>query len=122
MKDKRQIEIRKNKKEDKVMKCKEKNYNPCAENKELGKTRKMTCEVCGRIFYDYEGGRGGRNPDPLRYDSCCPVCDEFIVIPARAMISVIAKEVQEGRGAEREEILAEENRKLEKMRRNKNAN
>ncbi len=116
------MEVRKNKKEDKVMKCKEKNYNPCAKDEELRRTRKLTCEVCGRTYYGYKGGLEGSNPDPLKYKSCCPVCNEFIVIPARAMISVIAKEVQEGRGAEREEILAEENRKLEKMRRNKNAN
>ena len=104
------------------MKCKEKNYNPCAKDEDLRRTRKLTCEVCGRTYYGYKGGLEGSNPDPLKYKSCCPVCNEFIVIPARAMISVIAKEVQEGRGAEREEILAEENRKIEKMRRNKNAN
>lgn len=122
MKDKKQIEIRKNNKEDKVMECKEKNYNPCAKDKEVGRTKKVTCEICGRTYYSYKGGLEGSNADPLRYKRCCPVCEEFIVIPARAIISVITREVQEGRGAEREEILAEENRKLEKMRGNKNVN
>ena len=123
MKGKNKMEVRKNKKEDKIMKCKEKNYNPCVEDKELGRTRKMTCEICGRIFYDYEGGRGGRNPYPLKYDSCCPVCDEFIVQATRSMISEVRNTVEEGRGAELEEVLAERNRKREEnCRRNKNDN
>lgn len=114
------MKFRRNKKEEKVMKCKEKIYNPCAENKEFGKTRKMTCEICGRIFYDYEEGR---NPYPLQYDSCCPVCDEFIVQATRSMISEIRNAVEEGRGAELEEVLAERNRKREEnCRRNENVN
>lgn len=103
--------------EEKVMKENEKKYNPCAKDEELGRTRKMTCEICGRTYYDYKGGRGGRNPDPLKYKSCCPVCDEFIVMPTRIRMSEIIKEVQEGQGQEREDILAEENREREERAR-----
>lgn len=104
-------------KEDKVMKENEKIYNPCAKDKEVGRTKKVTCEICGRTYYSYKGGLEGSNADPLRYKRCCPVCNEFIVMPAREMISIITNEVKEGRGAKREEILAEENRRIEKMRR-----
>ena len=75
------------------MNCKEKNYNLCAEDKEIGKTRKMICEICGSTFYDYEEGCGGRNPYPLRYNWCYHVCDEFIVIPTRIMISELTRAV-----------------------------
>lgn len=104
MKDKKQIEIRMNNKEDKVMECKEKNYNSCAESKELGRTKKITCEVCGRILenakQDEEGviyGTGCNNPDPLYYTVCCDECNKNLVIPIREAIVEAKHIVEEGR-------------------------